>query len=85
MSGNAGTQIDYILTRTWMLKQVTDCRVITEESVTSQHLPVVARLKIVVPARKETLGVKEIKMVEAGRREQQKGVCKRNIREMEPT
>ena len=44
-SGGVDTQVDYLLGRRQLLKEVVDCKVLPNESVARQHRPVVCRLK----------------------------------------
>ena len=44
-NGGFSTQVDYLLGRRQLLKEVVDCKVLPNESVARQHRPVVFRLK----------------------------------------
>lgn len=47
-SGGRSTQVDYVLCRRCNLKEISDCKVLVGESVTSQHRMVVCRMTLVV-------------------------------------
>ena len=52
-SGQNSTQIDYVLCRRRMLKEVKDCKVMASECVTPQHRPVVCHLKLRTPIQQD--------------------------------
>ncbi|XP_065658149.1 uncharacterized protein LOC136082660 [Hydra vulgaris] len=51
-SGGRGTQVDYILCRRRNLKEVSDCKVISGESVAKQHRMVICRMVFEVKKKK---------------------------------
>ena len=46
------TQVDYVLCRRRNLKEISDCKVVVDESVTKQHQMVVCRMTIETRKRK---------------------------------
>ncbi|WP_218939395.1 endonuclease/exonuclease/phosphatase family protein, partial [Wolbachia endosymbiont of Atemnus politus] len=62
-SGNAATQIDFVLVRRRDLKFVLDTKVIPYETVATQHRPLVCKIRIAPPRQKreERNGPKRIK------------------------
>ncbi|VDO84187.1 unnamed protein product [Heligmosomoides polygyrus] len=54
-SGGRKTEVDHILVRRAALKTVRDVKVIPEEDVASQHIPLVADLSIPLPTRPKVM------------------------------
>ncbi|KAK3556306.1 hypothetical protein QTP70_007130 [Hemibagrus guttatus] len=53
-SGGRRTQVDYILCRRGNLKEISDCKVVVEESVARQHRLVVCRMTLMVCKKKRS-------------------------------
>ncbi|CAK1595250.1 unnamed protein product [Parnassius mnemosyne] len=60
-SGNKQSQIDYILTNRDLLRTFRDCKVIPEESLTSQHRILVGCIALIKPIKYTTVKIPKIK------------------------